>query len=199
MRWKQVVGAAWILAMVVVLFGVLPWGIVEIQKNDGQKHVQAWFAAGTNSHDDSSTPPACLLLLVLFAMHTEYIHNSFYTVSSSKICTIVCVVGVFVCLAVPMSIWDVAQHLSHWYKPGLQRKIIRILWMVPVYALNSWLALRFIGAGLYLDTARECYEAYVIYNFYVFLLEYLREREDFDLSLTRRKDQPHVFPFCYMT
>jgi hypothetical protein len=35
----------------------------------------------------------------------------------------------------------------------------------PIYALDSWLALRFIDARFYLDPVRECYEAFVIYSF----------------------------------
>ena len=49
--------------------------------------------------------------------------------------------------------------------------------MVPIYALDSWLALRFKDSSIYFDTARECYEAYVIYNFYQFLLAYLEKHE----------------------
>ena len=30
-------------------------------------------------------------------------------------------------------------------------------------------------AQIYLDTARECYEAFVIYNFFMYLLAYLEE------------------------
>ncbi len=30
------------------------------------------------------------------------------------------VAGVFVCLAIPMTVWDVAQHLTHWNNPKLQ-------------------------------------------------------------------------------
>eukprot|EP00054_Salpingoeca_dolichothecata_P025064 m.172952 g.172952 ORF g.172952 m.172952 type:complete len:307 (-) comp25232_c0_seq1:396-1316(-) len=108
------------------------------------------------------------------------------------------VAGIFVCLAVPISIWDVALHLHHWNNKPLQRRVVRIIWMVPIYAVNSWLALRFIGAGLYLDTARECYEAYVIYNFYGYMLEFLSQQENFAQDLETRPDQPHVFPLCWM-
>ena len=38
---------------------------------------------------------------------------------------------------------------------------------------RSLLTLRFINARLYLDPIRECYEAFVIYNFYMFLVAYL--------------------------
>ena len=33
--------------------------------------------------------------------------------------------------------------LEYFSRPKLQIRVIRILWMVPIYALDSWLALRF--------------------------------------------------------
>lgn len=105
--------------------------------------------------------------------------------------------GVFVCLAVPMSIWDVAQHLRHYHNPELQKFIVRIIWMVPIYAIDSWVALRFGDLALYFDTARACYEAYVIYNFYVYLLKFLYQRDPkFDETIAHRKNHPHLKPFC---
>ncbi|RYG57115.1 OSTA/TMEM184 family protein [archaeon] len=46
----------------------------------------------------------------------------------------------------------------HYSVPELQRHYIRILWMVPIYAIESWCALRFKDEKVYLETARECYE-----------------------------------------
>lgn len=45
--------------------------------------------------------------------------------------------GLFVLSAVPISIWHITQHVIHFTKPILQKHIIRILWMVPIYALNA--------------------------------------------------------------
>lgn len=45
--------------------------------------------------------------------------------------------GLFVLSAIPISIWHIIQHITNFTKPVLQRKIIRILWMVPIYALNA--------------------------------------------------------------
>ena len=70
--------------------------------------------------------------------------------------------------------------------------------MVPVYAIDSWFALRFININIYLDAARECYEAYVIYNFYLFLLIYLRKDPNFDAALPNRPAQRHVFPLQWV-
>jgi hypothetical protein len=46
--------------------------------------------------------------------------------------------------------------------------------MVPIYALNSWIVLKFPESSIYLDTLRECYEAFVIYNFMMYLINYLK-------------------------
>ncbi len=53
------------------------------------------------------------------------------------------IAGIFVLLALPVSIYEVAMHLEYFTRPRLQIHVIRILWMVPIYALDSWFALRF--------------------------------------------------------
>ena len=40
-----------------------------------------------------------------------------------------------------------------------QRYIIRILLMVPIYAIISWLSYRFFRDAIYYETVRDCYEA----------------------------------------
>ena len=50
--------------------------------------------------------------------------------------------GIFVALTLPLSIHDLHMHCAHYVSP-LQRYYVRILFMVPVYSLQSWLALRY--------------------------------------------------------
>ncbi|MEW5307253.1 MAG: hypothetical protein WDW36_009661 [Sanguina aurantia] len=83
--------------------------------------------------------------------------------------------GIFVLMAIPISVYEVAMHTEYYTRPRLQRHVIRILWMVPIYALDAWLALRFTDAREWLHPLRECYEAYVIYNFFAYLMAYLEE------------------------
>lgn len=45
--------------------------------------------------------------------------------------------GLFVLSAVPISLWHIIQHMIHFTKPILQKHIIRILWMVVIYATNA--------------------------------------------------------------
>ena len=63
----------------------------------------------------------------------------------------------------------------------------------------QWFALRLKSATIYLDTLRECYEAYVIYNFMSYLMNFLRNEhhnlEDIIASKTQIK---HFVPFCVL-
>ncbi|XP_032811344.2 transmembrane protein 184C [Petromyzon marinus] len=107
------------------------------------------------------------------------------------------IAGIFVFLTIPISLWGILQHLVHYTQPELQKPIIRILWMVPIYSLDSWFALKFPPIAIYLNTCRECYEAYVIYNFMVFLLNYLSGSQP-DLARTLAAKEPvrHWPPLC---
>ncbi len=66
-----------------------------------------------------------------------------------------------------MLIWS---HLNNYVNPELQRHVVRILWMVPVYASHSWLSLTFPSSAIYFDTIRDWY---VFWLFIVFCLFYL--------------------------
>lgn len=106
--------------------------------------------------------------------------------------------GLFVMMALPISFWGILQHIINYTNPQLQRYIIRILWMVPIYALNAWFALRFPSAAIYLDTLRECYEAYVIYNFMAYLMAFLNtEYPHLDIHLEDKPPVHHIFPLCW--
>lgn len=104
--------------------------------------------------------------------------------------------GVFVLVAIPLSLWEIIQHVIHYNQPKLQKHVIRILWMVPIYAVNAWLGLAYPAQSVYVDSVRECYEAYVIYNFMIFLLNYLNMEMDLEASLELKPQVKHIFPLC---
>ncbi|XP_030746075.1 transmembrane protein 184C [Sitophilus oryzae] len=104
--------------------------------------------------------------------------------------------GIFVGVAIPISLWEIIQHVIHYNQPKLQKHIIRILWMVPIYAGNAWLGLTYPKASVYVDSVRECYEAYVIYNFMKFLLNYLNNEMDLEANLELKPQVKHFFPLC---
>ncbi|KAG7364431.1 organic solute transporter Ost alpha [Nitzschia inconspicua] len=85
--------------------------------------------------------------------------------------------GVMMGGTVILSIRLVYLHFTHWYMPGVQKYVVRILFMVPIYAVQSWLSLRFHHARIYIDTIRDLYEAFVIASFVYYLIELLGGEE----------------------
>ncbi len=81
--------------------------------------------------------------------------------------------GAFVLITVAMSMKLIYNHLTNWYMPDIQKFVVRIVWMVPIYSIQSWLSLRFHNARIYIDTLRDFYEAYVIQSFLYYLMELL--------------------------
>jgi hypothetical protein len=105
------------------------------------------------------------------------------------------VAGIFVILAVSVSIYEIAMNLEYYNRPRLQIRVVRILWMVPIYAVNSWLCLRFKDASFYINPVRECYEAFVIYNFYMYLVGYLEDDYGDIMAYFSTKEQvQHIWP-----
>lgn len=67
----------------------------------------------------------------------------------------------------------------------------------PSVLSPQWLALRYPSLAIYVDTCRECYEAYVIYNFLVFLLNFLSNQyPSLVLMLEVQQQQRHLPPLC---
>ncbi|XP_008116602.1 transmembrane protein 184A isoform X1 [Anolis carolinensis] len=95
----------------------------------------------------------------------------FLTTSTAK-----AVSGLFVWAALFITFHQIFLHLKNYTVPNEQRYIIRILFIVPIYAFDSWLSLLMIGSHqyyVYFDSVRDCYEAFVIYSFLSLCFEYL--------------------------
>ncbi|KAL3285247.1 hypothetical protein HHI36_019357 [Cryptolaemus montrouzieri] len=86
------------------------------------------------------------------------------------------IAGVFVFAALFITCTQIYHHLRWYTNPAEQRWIVRILFIVPIYATYSWISLLFFnseGYYIYFFTVRDCYEAFVIYNFLSLCYEYL--------------------------
>lgn len=77
-------------------------------------------------------------------------------------------------------------HFSHWVSPKQQKYAVRIIAIVPIYAVESYLALRYRQFSLYIETVRESYEAYAIYSFLYYLISLLGEETEL-LRILRTK------------
>lgn len=69
--------------------------------------------------------------------------------------------GVFVWAALFLTCQQIYQHLRWYTNPQEQRWIVRILFIVPIYATYSWISLLFFNSDnvyVYFFTVRDCYE-----------------------------------------
>lgn len=90
---------------------------------------------------------------------------------------------------------QIALHVRHYNAPELQRHVVRIICMVPIYALVSWLSLRFSSARRWLSPCRECYESVVLYSFLQYLIGCLqRKTGDYKAWLASLPPQAPMWP-----
>jgi len=86
------------------------------------------------------------------------------------------IAGACVWAAIFVTCHQIYQYLRFYTNPAEQRWIVRILFIVPLYAFVSWLSLLFFSYDnyyVYFYAIRDCYEAFVIYNFLSLCYEYL--------------------------
>jgi len=82
--------------------------------------------------------------------------------------------GTFSIFSVIVFLWHMTSHIREMHEPSVQRKILAILWMVPIYAVTSWISLVFGGrVEWYIAIIKDMYEAYCIYMFLSFLIAVL--------------------------
>ncbi|KAI5982405.1 DUF300-domain-containing protein [Pisolithus albus] len=90
-----------------------------------------------------------------------------------------------------LSIW---LQLRNYRKPPLQRMVVRIMLMVPLYGVASLISLFSLEAAFFIDAIRDIYEAFVIYCFFVLLVDYLGGERSLLIMLHGRPPIPAVFP-----
>ena len=96
-----------------------------------------------------------------------------------------------------LSMFQIMEHLITFTQPKMQCKIIRILLMVPVYALMSWMSCIFRTAAPYFALFRDMYESYALYNFFLLMLALLGGRAQLGRVLERTTEGStieHFYP-----
>lgn len=107
--------------------------------------------------------------------------------------------GLFALVAIVLSIRHISLHLRHYSKPQFQLHIIRILAMVPIYSFTSWTALLLTDERhiLLLELLRDSYEAYVVYNFVILLINYAGGHLHLCRYLEDQPRMPHPWPLTF--
>eukprot|EP00656_Telonema_subtile_P046420 TRINITY_DN52870_c0_g1_i1.p1 TRINITY_DN52870_c0_g1~~TRINITY_DN52870_c0_g1_i1.p1 ORF type:complete len:304 (+),score=66.04 TRINITY_DN52870_c0_g1_i1:54-965(+) len=99
-------------------------------------------------------------------------------------------------VATILSLHLMYKHVKYYCVPAEQKHIIRILWMIPIYAVDCAIATWEPDWSKYVDPARDCYEAYVLYSFCMLLKAYLNtERSELSAKFGGA-ELHHLAPFC---
>ncbi|GLB40871.1 putative organic solute transporter Ostalpha [Lyophyllum shimeji] len=102
--------------------------------------------------------------------------------------------GISTLVAVVVSAISIYLQLKNYRKPILQRMVVRIMLMVPIYAISSFIALFSLDAAFVIDALRDIYEAFVIYCFFHLLLSYLGGERSLLILMHGRPPKAPFFP-----
>eukprot|EP01059_Diplonema_ambulator_P002547 TRINITY_DN1216_c0_g1_i1.p1 TRINITY_DN1216_c0_g1~~TRINITY_DN1216_c0_g1_i1.p1 ORF type:complete len:294 (+),score=100.52 TRINITY_DN1216_c0_g1_i1:173-1054(+) len=92
-------------------------------------------------------------------------------------------------------------HLTTYTNPPQQKKIIRILLIVPVYACTSLAALKFYkDAAIYINLVRDSYEAFVLFTFFDLMIDFLGgySKAAKKIRKSGHETMKHPAPLCFL-
>ncbi len=110
---------------------------------------------------------------------------------------LICIIGgIFAIVATIMSFVQIIQHFFHKTHPQSQNRIMRIISIVPLYAITSWLALLFFVSAIYMEFIQSCFEAYIIYCFLLLLTKFLGGHRGVEEVIIAKENIKIPLPFC---
>ncbi|EFW14884.1 DUF300 domain-containing protein [Coccidioides posadasii str. Silveira] len=106
----------------------------------------------------------------------------------------VIVAGVASLIASLLSIVSIWLQLKNYRKPLLQRYVVRILLMVPIYSVSSWTSIISLQASSWTAPIRDIYEAFTIYTFFQLLINFLGGERALIIMTHGRPPVQHTWP-----
>ncbi|OBS19485.1 hypothetical protein FPOA_11211 [Fusarium poae] len=108
------------------------------------------------------------------------------------------VAGVASVVATILSVISIMLQAKNYRKPLLQRYVVRILLMVPIYSIASWTSMISLKAAAFLDPIRDIYEAFTIYTFFQLLINYLSGERSLIIMTHGRAPVHHLWPLNHV-
>jgi len=106
------------------------------------------------------------------------------------------VAGVFAFTGSAIQIYNIRKHLIYFTNKRFQVWILRILLIVPTYAITNFFSLGFPEHAKYFEIISSIYEAIVIYCFLMLCLEYVGGEGNFVSELANVPAMHQPFPCC---
>ncbi|KAI5076537.1 hypothetical protein GOP47_0008602 [Adiantum capillus-veneris] len=123
----------------------------------------------------------------------------------------VLIASFFVLVALSLSFVLIFAHLTHYTKPQEQKWLIGVVFMVPVYSVESFASLWNPNISIECDILRNCYEAFALYSFGNYLIACMGGEEEileffekkFEVASTCGRDvtkaaMHHPFPLKFL-
>ncbi|PVI01932.1 DUF300-domain-containing protein [Periconia macrospinosa] len=111
---------------------------------------------------------------------------------------VVIVAGVAALVASLLTFIAVWLQTKNYRKPLLQRYVVRILLMVPIYSASSWASLVSIQASYWIGPLRDIYEAFTIYTFFQLLINFIGGERALIVLMTGRAPVSHLWPLNHV-
>ena len=97
-----------------------------------------------------------------------------------------------------IAFFNIYKHFRNYSRPEYQRSLIRILLIVPIYAILSWLSLAIPSKALIFESIRDCWEAVVIWEFLKLILAYCGGESACLLVIMKKPGSiNHMWPLHY--
>ena len=109
----------------------------------------------------------------------------------------VAVVMVGICAAITLQ--NVVMHLVNYSRDDLQRHVIRIVLVIPIYCTASWLEIAYPNSATICHAIVDFWEALVIYSFFNLILEYVGGEHNWLLCVQQSHPEglQHLQPFSW--
>ncbi|OAA62345.1 DUF300 domain protein [Cordyceps fumosorosea ARSEF 2679] len=108
------------------------------------------------------------------------------------------IAGVASIIATIVSVLSIWLQAKNYRKPLLQRYVVRILLMVPIYSIASWTSMVSLTAAQFVDPIRDIYEAFTIYTFFQLLINYLGGERSLIVMTHGRAPVQHLWPMDHV-
>lgn len=98
-----------------------------------------------------------------------------------------------------ISFIDLREHLSRFDYPKIQVLTMRVLMMIPVFAILTALSLLYPKSRFVFTTLRDTYESFILYMFFMLMIAYCGGEGQLLRSLKRKRYKGvHLFPMCWL-
>ncbi|KKZ60362.1 hypothetical protein EMCG_04920 [[Emmonsia] crescens] len=124
---------------------------------------------------------------------TSFSGSSGGTGSSLAKVTVI-VAGVASLVATFISLISIWLQMKNYRKPLLQRYVVRILLMVPIYSISSWVSIISLKGSAFIVPIRDIYEAFTIYTFFQLLINFVGGERALIVMTHGRAPVHHAWP-----